>query len=179
MGNLADVIINQVIGALIGTVVSFVTSWYFYKKADFGARVSGEMTENILAMIVQNKLGEDFDINESPPDEQLPKDPDTPHVIEYWFVTKTPVQGESVLALFRIEDTGLDFSGSEYVEVTDTSTEISFPVNRQGHGYYSCKIHFPVNAMPGQHKIEFKLTDRKNKTHKQFVKFDVKPPSSE
>ena len=173
MSNLADTIINQVIGALIGTIVSFVVSWYFYKKADYPMRVTGEMTENILAMIIQNKLGENFDFYEVTPKSQLPKDLDVPHITQFWHTTKTPKQCESVLSLFRVKDTGLNFPGPQNVEVAETSSMIRFPVTRQGRGYYSCKVDFPDNATIGQNIVTFKLIDEKGKSHTQFVKFDV------
>ena len=188
MGNLADTIINQVIGALIGTLVSFAVSWYFYKKADFPSKVAGEMIENVLAAIIQGKLGDHFNFVELPPKDELPKDRDIPHITQFWFTEKTPKQGQSVLALFRVEDLGMDFGRPANapeteirpnIVVTDTSSMKNLPVTREGHAYYSCKVDFPDDAVLGQHTVTFKLTDHKGKSHTQSVKFDVVPRFSQ
>ena len=182
MFSLVDTIINQLIGAIIGTIVSFVMSWYFYKKADFPARVTGEMIEDVLAATIQSKFRENFEFVEVPMKNQLPKDKDTPHIIKFLFTTKTPKQGESVLALFRVEDTGLDFGRPKdappteihpNIIVADTSRMGNYPVVREGHGYYSCRIEFPADAFIGEHTVVFRLTDYKGKSHTQFVKFHV------
>jgi hypothetical protein len=170
-------IINQLIGAVIGTVVSFVMSWYFYKKADFPSRVMGEMTENLLAMSIQSRLGGNFDFHEEVPKDKLPKDLCTPHITQFWRTAETLQQGESILVLFRLEDTGMNFEGSEKVEVTDTSSKISFPATREGQAYYSCKINFPDNTTVGQHTVTFRFTDEKRKSYTQSIKFDVTPRS--
>jgi hypothetical protein len=77
----------------------------------------------------------------------------------------------------RLTDTGRNFSGSQFIEVTETASMLSFPVARQGHGYYAVKVDFPDNALPGQHTIQFKLVDRKRKSYTQTIKIDVQPSS--
>ena len=171
-------VVDTLVGAVIGTIVSFALSWYFYKKADFPAKVTGEMTENILAMFVQSRLGQNFEFDENVSKDQLPKDLDTPHVIHFWRTAEKLQQGGSAWILFRVEDTGLNFDGAKYVEVTETSSEISFPVTREGHAYYSCKVDFPESAIVGQHTVTFKLTDKKGKSHTHSIKFDVTHHSS-
>jgi hypothetical protein len=170
--------VDTLVGAVIGTIVSFVMSWYFYKKADFPARVMGEMTENVLAMFIQSRLGQNFEFDEQVSKNQLPKDQDTPHIIHFWHTAEKLQQGGSAWILFRVEDTGLNFDGAKYVEVTETSSEIRFPVSREGHAYYSCKVNFPDNAIVGQHTVTLKLTDSKGKSYTQSLKFDVTPRSS-
>lgn len=172
-----DIIINQLIGAVIGVVVSFVVSWYFYKKADLPAKVVSEMIDNVLFINIQERLGEELTFYETPDRVYLPRDQDTPHIVQFWYSTDTPQQGESVLVLFRVVDTGEDFSGSKFVEVTETSSMLSFPVARYGHGYYASKVDFPDNALLGQHKIAFKLVDRKQKSHTQYLKVNVRSRS--
>jgi len=171
---MADVIINQLIGAVIGTLVSFAVSWYFYKKADLPAKVAGEMVENILFMNIQSRLGERLLFYEYPHPVFLPKDKDAPHIVQFWYSDQAPQQGESVLILFRAVDAGMNFAGSQFIEVTETSSMLSFPVARQGHGYYACRVDFPDNAPPGQHTIAFKLTDSNGKSHTQSIKIDVR-----
>ncbi len=169
-----DIILNQVIGAVIGAIVSIAISWYFYKKADLPAQVANEMIDNILFINIQDRLGEQFLFYDYPHEIQLPKDQDTPHVAQFWYSTNAPKQGESVLILFRVVDTGRNFGGSQFIEVTDTASMLSFPVARQGHGYYAVKIDFADNALTGQHTITFKLTDRKRKSYTQSLKINLR-----
>jgi hypothetical protein len=173
--DLGTVIYNQLIGALIGTVVSFVVSWYFYRKADFPSKVTAEMTENVLLMLIQDRLSESFEFNEEAPRTQLPKDLDVPHILHFWLSKKRVKPGESFIALFRVEDTGLNFYGPNIIEVTEVESGVSFPVTRQGHGYYSCQVNCPSNATPGLHAVRFKLTDSEGKSHAQSIKVDVVP----
>lgn len=168
-----DIILNQVIGAVIGAIVSIAISWYFYRRADLPAQVANEMIDNILFINIQDRLGEQLLFYDYPHEIQLPKDQDTPHVAQFWYSTNAPEQGESVLILFRVVDTGRNFGGSQFIEVTDTASMLSFPVARQGHGYYAVKIDFAVNALIGQHTITFKLTDRKRKSYTQSLKINV------
>ncbi|MCU0495005.1 MAG: hypothetical protein MUD01_25740 [Chloroflexaceae bacterium] len=174
---LLDTILNQLFGALIGTVASIAVSWYFYKKADFPSKVASGMTENILQMLIMNKLGLTFENYRYIPPEEHPKNTDTPHITEFWWDTHKPKQGDTIAVLFRVQDTGFNFypEAENSIEITDTSTMISFSARREGRAYYFTNIHFPVNSFVGQHTITFKLTDAKRKSYVQSLKFNVLP----
>jgi hypothetical protein len=171
--NLIDVVINQLVGVVIGTVVSFIMSWYFYKKADFLSSVTADMTENVLFMLIQDRLGVNFGLQETVPHAHLPKDLDVPHFTRFWLSTRKVKPGDSFLVLFRVEDKGLNFPGPENAEVTESESKVSFPLTRQGHGYYSCKVNCPSHATPGLHTLTIKLTDSKGKSHVQTIRFAV------
>jgi hypothetical protein len=170
MSNLGDVIINQLIGALIGTVVSFIVSWYFYKKADFPSRTSGEMTETILVMMIGLKMGLDFNLFSETAKSELPKNTDVPHINRFFSDKSSSKPGETLTLLFRVEDSGFD---GAYIDVLETASNIGFPVERQGHGFYSCKIQFAKNAIPGFHTILVNLRDKKNLKFSQSVKYEI------
>lgn len=149
--NLVEIIVNQLIGVIIGTVVSFAMSWYFYKKADFPSKVTAEMTENVLLILIQDRLEARLDFEEEVLRTQVPRDLDAPHILRFWLSTRKVKPGESFLVLFRVEDKGLNFLGPESVAVTEVESGVSFPVTRQGHGYYSCRVNCPSSATPGVH----------------------------
>ena len=171
--SLGEVILNQVIGALIGTVVSFVISWYFYKKADFPSRTSGDMAESILIMMIGMKLGFDFNLYRKVPKKDLPNNLDVPHITQF-FCDKDKVKPtEAVAFLIRVEDSGFNLNYNIGIEVIETSSNVAFPVVRQGHGFYLCKVTFPKNALAGLHIIKFNLSDYKGLKFSQELKFEV------
>jgi len=182
---LATTIINQLIGAVIGTVVSFIVSWYFYKKADFPSKVMADITDDILLMLIQDRLGIEFTSYEQISKDELPRNSDIPHIKQYWLSEKTIRPGRSLTVLFSVIDTGLNFpvgnpvrGGFELTEknafeIIETSSNISFPVKREGHGYYSCQINFPKNASKGQHKIQIRLKDDQGNSNTQFIKVNI------
>ena len=173
--NLGEVILNQLIGALIGTIVSFITSWYFYKKADFPSRTSGEMTETLLAMMIGLKMGVDFNLYKEIPKKDYPKNSDIPHIIRFYTDKNETKSGDSVTMLFRVEDSGfnLEYMGEIGIEVIESSSNVGFPIERQGHGFYSCKVQFPKNALSGSHTIMFNLADKKGYKYSQVIKYVV------
>ena len=171
--SLLDTVINQLIGVVIGTISSIAISWYFYKKADLPAKAAGAQLESLLFLFIQQRLGDDLAFNYSPGKSELPKNRDFPHITGFWFSMNEVQQGESVWILFRVVDLGLDHE-PRLMEITEMSSMLNFSANRQGYGYYVCKITFPKNALPGQHKINFKLFDRKNNIHVQALKISVK-----
>ena len=171
--SLTNVLINQLVGVVVGTIVSFVMSWYFFKKADFLSKVTADMTDNILFMLIQDRLDTNFEIHGTVPRSDLPRDLDVPHFTFYWLSTRQVKPGDTFLVLFRIEDRGLNFPGPKNAEITESESRVSFPVTLQGHGYYSCKITCPNQATPGIHTLKVKLTDNKKKSYTQSIKFEV------
>jgi hypothetical protein len=167
-----DVII-QIISFVLGSLISFAMSWYFYKKADFPSRVTSAMSEDILLLLIQGKIGIDFNFHGEIPKNEMPKVSTTPHILQYWLSDKRIKPGETVSLLFRVEDTDFDFPGAENVEITETESNVSFPSKRQGHGYYLCQIHSSQNATPGLHTITMKLTDAKKNSHTHRIKFEI------
>ena len=82
-----DVII-QIISFALGSLISFLVSWYFFKKADFPSQVTSAMAEDVLLLLIQAKIGIDFNFHEDIPEGELPKDSRTPHLLEYWLSSK-------------------------------------------------------------------------------------------
>lgn len=167
-----DVII-QIISFVLGSLISFAMSWYFYKKADFPSRVTSAMSEDVLLLLIQGKIGIDFNFHGEIPKGEMPKVSTTPHILQYWLSNKSIKSGETVSLLFRVQDTDFDFSGTESVEITEAESNVSFPSKRQGHGYYLCQIRCSQNATPGLHTIIMKLTDAKRNSHTHRIKFEV------
>jgi hypothetical protein len=172
MINAYDVIV-QVISFMLGSLISFLMSWYFYKKADFPSRVTSAMAEDVLLLLIQGKIGVDFNFHGDIPKDESPKVLTTPHILQYWLSNKIIKPGEALHLLFRVEDTDFDFPGAENIETTEMESNVSFPSRRQGHGYYLCEINCPKNATPGFHTVSLKLKDVKGNKHTHNIKFEV------
>jgi len=168
--NVYDVLL-EILAFILGSIISLAMSWYFYKKSDFSSRVTSAMAEDVLLLLIQNKLGMDFIFHGKIPGSSLPKNLDTPHILQYWLSNRSVKSGEDLHLLFRVEDTDFDFSGD--VEITEMESHVSYVSKRQGHGYYWCKIGCPKNATPGLHTISLKLKDSKDNEHTHFIKFEV------
>lgn len=174
--SLTDTIINQLIGAIIGTAVSLITSWYFYKKADFPSKTAGAMTESVLAMIIGTRLGIDFTLCHEPDKKDLPKNLDIPHITQFYCDRNNAKPGDTVSFLIRLEDSGFDLDyGDKGVEVIEASSKVGFPVQTQGHGFNICKVQFPLDAIPGNHTIIFNMVDIKKNKFTQTLKFEILP----
>jgi hypothetical protein len=172
MINAYDVIV-QVISFALGSLISFLMSWYFFKKADYPSKVTSAMTENVLLLLIQGKIGIDFNFQGKIPKDELPKDLTTPHILRYWFSNNKVKPGEVIYLLFRVEDTDFDFSGTENTEITEMESNVSFPAKRQGHGYYLCEINCPKYSTSGLHTLTLKLKDAKGNSHPHFIKFEI------
>lgn len=172
MINAYDVII-QVVSFMLGSLISFWMSWYFYKKADFPSRVTSAMAEDVLLLLIQGKTGVDFYFHGKIPKDESPKVLTTPHILQYWLSNKTIKPGDALRLLFRVEDTDFDFRGPEDIEIIEMESSVSFSSKRQGHGYYLCEINCPKNATPGLHTVRLKLKDGKGNKHAHNIKFEV------
>lgn len=157
---------------MIGAAVSLLISWYFYKLADFPATVAGKMLEDVLSLLIQDRLGITLPIQEYARKEHLPRNKDVPHILWFGYTTKSSKQGESVTILFRAQDTGLNLP-SESIVVADATSATKFPAIWQGHGYLSCVIEFAKNTTVGPHLIEFHLVDLAKHRHVQSTTLDV------
>lgn len=165
-------IFNTALGAVIGAIVSLVISWYFYKLADFPTTVAGKMLDDVLSLLVQDRLGITISTQEYATKEHLPRNKDIPHILWFGFTTKTPKQGESVTILFRAQDTGLNLP-DENIIVVDATSGTKFPTKWEGHGYLSCVVEFSRNTSVGNHLIEFHLTDLVKNQHVQSTIFTI------
>jgi hypothetical protein len=172
MINTYDVII-QVASFMLGSLISFLMSWYFYKKADFPSKVTSAMAEDVLVLLIQSKIGVDFNFQGQIPKDEAPKFPTTPHILQYWLSNKISKPSETLHLLFRVEDTDFDFPGVDNIEITEMESTVSFPSRRQGHGYYLCEFNCPKNATPGLHTLSLKLKDVKGNKHTHNIKFEV------
>lgn len=172
--NLISVILNQVLGAVIGTLTSIAISWYFYKKSDIFNRVADERLRNLERIEIEKKLGKiyEFSLRFAPP-----KDLDIPHIYQIWLDKNAIKPGGVCSMLFYVGDNGFNFLGVDGLEVIENTSQLSFPTVRQGHGYYSCEAKFPSNSPSGLHTISFTLKDRKGNINKQSFKIDVLPKS--
>lgn len=171
-------VIMQITSFVLGSLISFFMSWYFYKKADFPSRVTSAMSEDVLLLLIQNKAGVDFNFQGKILKDEMPKTLTVPHILKYWLSNKAINLGENLHLLFRVEDTDFDFLGAENVEITEMESNVSFPSARQGHGYYSCEIKCPIKATPGIHMLTVKLHDAKNNMHSHIIKFEVLPKTN-
>lgn len=167
---LLEVVTNQLIGAVIGLAVSFIISWYFYKKADIPTRTIRQMVEQLSLSIMQEKLGVDL-VPEVTPEAERPKDLDVPHIMRFWRSCKNTKPGEFVVILFRVRDEGLNFAGD--IKISDKKTGLSFEALNRIYGYWSTEITIPDNVEPGHHQVTFQLTDRHGKTHSHLVDIEV------
>ena len=172
MSNTLDIFL-EVMAFVLGTLISFAMSWYFFKKADYPSRVSSAMTEDVLSLLIQTKLGIDFNFHEKFPKSALPKELDTPHILHYWVSQKSITAGDKIHLLFRIEDTDFDFPGADNIEITELESNVSFPSKRQGHGYYWCQVNCPHTATAGLHTLRLNLKDAKDNSHSHFIKYEV------
>lgn len=170
MFNIYDVLL-EVLAFALGSLISLGMSWYFYKKSDFPSRVTSAMAEDVLLLLIQNKLGIDFLFNGVISKDSLPRNLDTPHILEYWLSSKSIKAGDDLHLLYRVQDTDFDFGGD--IETTEMESHVSYESRRQGHGYYCCKVSCPKNATPGLHTISLKLKDTKGNEHTHFIKFEV------
>lgn len=172
MINTYDIII-QIISFILGSLISFIMSWYFFKKADFPSRVTSAMAEDLLLFLIQDKIGVEFNFHNYISKSELPKDSTTPHILQYWLSSRNVKLGKAIHLLFRVEDTAFDFLGANYIEITELESNVSFLTVRQGQGYYLCTVNCPKNATPGLHSLAIKLRDKKGSTHQHLIKFEV------
>lgn len=170
-------LVQNAVFLVLGAVIGWLTNYFFYQKADKKAWLATypleERTDDILLMLLHNRLearwGSGF--TENIEAMEIPADTDVPHILYFDVTNLNPRQGETVGIFFRIVDSGMNFWG--HMEVTEVSSQVRVPTVREGHGYYSCQVTFPKNLILGLYKVEFKLTDSIGKQSHQFLEFDV------
>ncbi len=161
---------------IIGAVIGWLTNYFFYQRSDKKANLVNqpleERTDEILLMLLQNRLEARWGkkLEERIVATEIPKDTDVPHILHFHVTASNPKQGETVGVFFRVADSGMN---QGYLEVTEVSSQVRIPTTREGHGYYSCQVTFPKNLILGLYKVEFKLADSVGKKNSQFLEFDV------
>ena len=167
---------QNILFLILGAVIGWLTNYFFYQRSDRKAWLAThpleERTDQILSMLLQNrlearwgsKLTERIDVPETI------NDTDIPHILQFQVTNLHPRQGETIGTFFRIEDSGMNLAS---LQVTEISNQVLIPTTREGHGYYSCQVTFPKNLITGLHKVEFKLVDSAGKRNTQFLEFDV------
>lgn len=173
MINVLDALV-EIIAFICGSLISLAMSWYFYKKADFPSKVTSAIVEDVLVLLIQNRLGVDFRYHARIPKSELPHDLSVPHILQYWMSDDNVEPGQILHLLFRVEDIDFDFPGPESVEITELESNVSFSSKRQGHGYYWARVNCPRTATPGWHTVKLTLNDTKENTHSHLLKFEVK-----
>lgn len=164
--SLTETIINQAIGAVIGTIVSFAISWYFYVKSDGPTRILRTMIEQLALASLQERLGGDY-VAQTVANSDQPRDKDVPHITTFWLPAKRSNAEAPANVLFRVVDTGLNFHGQ--IEASETSANLPLTTRKRAYGFYSAEL--PANSLNNsKSKLLFKLTDMKGKTHSQSVR---------
>ena len=77
-------VLLEVLAFAFGSLISLAMSWYFFKKSDFPSKVTSAMAEDVLSLLIQDKLGIDFVYQARVPKNELPKKLGTPHILQYW-----------------------------------------------------------------------------------------------
>jgi len=175
---MADVagVFRDIAAFVAGAVVTALVSWFFYRKADYAAKVTTSLADNILLLMIQSRLGVPFNAPVTLSAKDLPKDLGIPHILHYCLTPGRVNRGQSFHLLLRVRDTGLDLPGSEAVRVRETEHDVRFASAREGHGYYSCNASCPTSATPGIHRLEVQLEDDKGNKNTQFIEFEVMAP---
>jgi len=161
---------------VLGAVIGWLTNYFFYQRSERKAWLAThpleERTDEILSMLLQNRLEARWGdkLVERIVVREIPRDTDIPHILHFYVTSLHPKQGETVGIFFRVADSGMN---QEYLEVTEVSSQVRIPTTREGHGYYSCQVTFPKNLILGLYKVEFKLADSVGKQNSQFLEFDV------
>ena len=167
--DLLDVIFNQVIGAIIGTLVSFAVAWYFYQKSDVPTQVTQAMIRQLALAITQSQFGGEF-IEQVIAERDTPKDKDVPHITELWISIEAYRAANQADIIMRVVDKGLNFNGE--VEGLDVQSETPLKITRRGYGLFSTRLP-AQNTAVAPRPIRFRLTDMAGKAFDQLIALDT------
>lgn len=163
----------EIISMVIGSIISLATSWYFYKKTDFPAKVTSAMTDDILFLLVSSRFEADFNYSHKVLKSELPNSKSVPHIVRYWQTEQSIKPGQDIIFIFRIQDTDFDFSHDDGMEIIEMESNVSFAYQRLGHGYYSSVVYCSKTATKGLHTLKINLKDIKGNHHTHLMKFEV------
>jgi hypothetical protein len=165
--------ITELISLIVGSLIGFFFSWYYFKKSETS---SSWLANNLENVYLSGKFPEIFQnikafhksyLNEAP------RNKDIPHLMEIRCETNKVYPNSNFFLLFRLIDLGLNLLYAKGIEIRNNLNNYNIPVYKESFGWYHCNVNIPIDAPVGNHKLIFILKDSKDNKNTQEFEYTV------
>jgi hypothetical protein len=160
---MSDILLTT-ISLILGGLIGFITSNYFYKKTQPFEHDMRRLSNSLEQIYLQSKFPTIFDPTAFVKDysSQAPKNTDIPHLWTIRCEKNSVHPGEKLFIFFRARDMGVNLSSINGTEVRNNLNQYNVPVVNEGFGWQSATAQIPHDAPTGVYKLQFTMKDSKN-----------------
>lgn len=172
---LTDILLTGV-SLVLGGIIGFLISSYYYRKSERFEREMRRMSHSLEDAFMEMKYPTIYNSPIAITKDYMaetPKNTDIPHLITVKCETNIIPRGGTLVVLFQVRDTGINFQLTDGAQVRNSLNGYNIPVRYDGFAWMSAAVLIPVDAPLGPQQLAFALKDKKGNTNLQEFGYTI------